>query len=116
VDGNFYYFKNIKNPIPELIFPIKSFLDFSYNVDFLPISKKNSKSKKLELLITNDKGIGVIHIEKAEEERFGIRQVKGKFNMIAYKNVSIIKKDKLEIFIKDENKANNNDTIDNFMG
>ena len=116
VDGNIYYVKNIKNPTPELIFPMKSLIDLSNNIDFLPISKNNSKSKKLELLITNDKGIGVIHIEKTDEGRFGIMPVEGKPNMMAYKNVHIIRKDKLEIFIKDENKTNNKDIKDNSMG
>ena len=108
VDGNFYYVNNIKNPTPELIFPMKSLLNFSNNVDFLPISKKYSRTKKLELIITNDKGNGVIHIEKTEDGRFGIKPVEGRPNMLAYKNMHIIKKDKLEIFIKDENRANNN--------
>ena len=102
-DGNFYYVNNIKNPTPELLFPMKSLLDFSNNVDFLPISARNSKSKKLELLITNDKGNGIIHIEKTEEGRFGIMPVKDNPNLIAYKNVHIIKRDKMEIFVKDDN-------------
>ena len=91
VEGNFYYIKNIKDPKPELIFPMKSLLDFSNNIDFLAIPSKNSKSKKLELLITNDNGYGVIHIEKSEEGRFGIKQVEGRPNAIAYKNVHIIR-------------------------
>ena len=106
-DGNIYYVNNIKNPIPELLFPMKSLLDFSNNVDFLPISARNSKSKKLELLIINDKGNGIIHIEKTEEGRFGIMPVKDNPNLIAYKNVHIIKRDKLEIFVKDDNNKGN---------
>ena len=117
VEGNFYYVKNIKNPQPEIIFPMKSLLDFSNNIDFLAIPSKNSKSKKLELLITNDKGNGVIHIEKSEEGRFGIRPVEGNPNAIAYKNVHIIKKDQLEVFIKDKNeKSSKLDNDEDSMG
>ena len=117
VEGNFYYIKNIKDPKPELIFPMKSLLDFSNNIDFLAIPSKNSKSKKLELLITNDNGYGVIHIEKSEEGRFGIKQVEGRPNAIAYKNVHIIKKDRMEMFIKDENDKNSKkENIDDKMG
>jgi len=110
-EGNFYYVNNIKNPIPELIFPMKSLLNFSNNVEFLAISSKISKSKNLELLVTNEKGNGVIHIEKTEEGKFGIMPAKNKSNAIAYKNIHIIKKDKLETFIKDEKekKLENND-------
>ena len=117
VEGNFYYVKNIKNPQPEIFFPMKSLLDFSNNIDFLAIPSKNSKSKKLELLITNDKGNGVIHIEKSEEGRFGIRSVEGNPNAIAYKNVHIIKKDQLEVFIKDKNeKSSKLDNDEDSMG
>ena len=117
VEGNFYYVKNIKNPQPEIIFPMKSLLDFSNNIDFLAIPSKNSKSKKLELLITNDKGNGVIHIEKSEEGRFWIRPIEGNPNAIAYKNVHIIKKDQLEVFIKDKNeKSSKLDNDEDSMG
>ena len=115
-DGNIYYIENIKDPIPELFFPMKSLLDFSNKVDFLAIPKSNSKSKKLELLITNDIGNGVIHIEQTEEGRFGIMPAKNNKNAIAYKNVHIIKKDKLETFIKgnkEDNENNENKNIEN---
>ena len=116
IEGNFFYVSDIKNPSPELFFPMKSLLDFSNNVDFLLIPKNKSKSRKLELLITNDNGNGVIHIEKSEEGRFGIKPVEGKSNEISYKNVRILKKDKLEIFIKENNKSSKHDINDENMG
>ena len=116
IEGNFYYVSDIKNPSPELFFPMKSLLDFSNNVDFLLIPKNKSKSRKLELLITNDNGNGVIHIEKSEEGRFGIKPVEGKSNEITYKNVHILRKDKLEIFIKENNKSSKHDINDENMG
>ena len=115
INGNFYYIKNIKNPNPELIIPIKSLLDFSNNIDFLPISSKNSKTQKLELLITNEKGNGVIHVVKNEEE-FDIKSNKGKPNF-DFKNVHILKNDKLDIYIKENNdKKSNLDKNDQNMG
>ncbi len=116
IEGNFFYVNDIKDPSPELIFPMKSLLDFSNNVDFILIPKNKSKSKKLELLITNDNGCGVIHIEKTEEGRFGIKPVKGNPNALAYKNVHIIKKDQLEIFVKDSDKGNKYDSNDENLG
>jgi hypothetical protein len=118
VDGNFFYVKDIKDPIPELLFPMKSLLDCSNNVDFLAIPAKISQSKKLELLITNDKGNGVIHIEKTEEGKFGIKPVEGNRNLIEIKNVHIIKRDKLEKFIKDEKAKKKNDNVidERYMG
>ena len=62
VDGNIYHIPNIKNPVPELIVPIKTLLDFSNNIEFIIIPEENSRSRKLELLITNDKGDGVIQV------------------------------------------------------
>ena len=44
--GNFYYIKDIKNPIPELFFQMKSHLHFSNNIEFLIIPASVSKSKK----------------------------------------------------------------------
>jgi hypothetical protein len=117
IDGNFYYVQNIKNPNPELLFPMKSLLHFSNNIDFLPISSKYSKSKKIELLITNENGRGVIHIVKTEEGKFGIRPMEGKPNLIAYKNIHILKKDKLEVFSKENtDKKINIDKNDENMG
>ena len=116
INGNFYYINNIKNPNPELILPIKSLLDFSNNIDFLPISSKNSKTNKLELLITNEKGNGVIHVVKNEEE-FNKKSNQEKPNSLFLKNVHILKNDKLELFNKENNdKKSNLDKKNENMG
>ena len=63
LNGDFYYVPNIKNPTPQLFFAMKSLLEFSNEVDFILIPSNFSKSKKLELLITNQTGEGIVHIE-----------------------------------------------------
>ena len=106
-DGNFVYAKDIKNPIPKLIFPMTSLLHFSKNIEYLPIPPSKSKSKKLELLITNEKGDGVIHIEEPEEQnQFNMLPVEGRSDVLECKGFSIIIKDKIEPYFYnvDENK------------
>ena len=63
---NFYYIKNIKNIEPIFVCNT-GMLGSSPNIDFLVISSDNSKSKRIELLITNENGNGVFHIEQKEE-------------------------------------------------
>ena len=58
----------------------------------------------------------MIDHEKTEEGRFGIKPVKGNPNALAYKNVQIIKKDQLEIFVKDSDKGNKYDSNDENLG
>ena len=96
-DGNFQLINDIKDAKPVLLFPMKSLLNFSNNVDFLPIPSKNSKSGKIELLITNEKNIGVIHIVFSNEKNIEIKanEVTGE---IEYEGVSTIINDKLEPF------------------
>ena len=112
VDGNIYQIQNIKNPIPELIIPIKSLLDFSNSIKYIIIPEEQSRSRKLELIITNDKGNGIIQVVKSEEGKFGIMPVDNDSNKIAYKNINIIKNDKLETLIIEE-KENENKKEDN---
>ena len=112
VDGNIYQIHNIKNPIPELIIPIKSLLDFSNSIKYIIIPEEQSRSRKLELIITNDKGNGIIQVVKSEEGKFGIMPVDNDSNKIAYKNINIIKNDKLETLIIEE-KENENKKEDN---
>ena len=97
--GNFYYVKDIKNPIPELFFQMKTLLRFSNNIDFLIIPSQVSKSGNIELLITNEKGSGAIHVEKCEDARYFIMPIDESSKVFAYKGISIIKKDKLEPYI-----------------
>ena len=97
VDNNFVYAKDIKDPIPKILFPI-SLLGFSSNVDFLAIPPSKSKSKKLELLITNEKGDGLIHIEETEGDgQFSLIPVEGTGQMEC-KGASIIIKNRVETY------------------
>ena len=107
VDGNIYHIPDIKNPIPELIIPIKTLLDFSNNIDFITIPEENSRSRKLELLVINDKGDGVIQVIKSEEGKLGIMPVDMDSNKIAYKNINIIRNTSIETFIIEDNQKEN---------
>lgn len=94
VDQNFYYAKDIKNPVPKLIFPM-SLLKFSNNVDFLVIPASHSNSKKIELLITNDLGKGIIHIVITDEDegQFPALPKEGDPSKLVCTGVTRIKKD-----------------------
>ena len=60
---NFYYIKDIKDPTPIFMFST-GIINISQDFDFLMISPDNSSSGKLELLMTNEKGDGVLHTEQ----------------------------------------------------
>ena len=115
VEGNIYQVPNIKNPKPELFIPIRSLLDFSNNIDFIIIPEELSRTKKLELLITNDKDNGVIQAIKSEDGKFGIMPLNNDSDKLAYKNLNVIKNDKIEVMVKEDfdsnNSANNNNQI-----
>ena len=102
VDGNFLYSKDIKNPVPKLIFPMGSLLQFTNNVEFLTIPSNKSKSQRLELLIINQKGDGVIHIEDTEGEgQFSLTPVENEPGKMECKGASIIIKNKVETYYLD---------------
>ena len=90
--GIFYLVKNLKNPELIKFFPMKEILNFSNNIDFLIIPSASSKSKNVELLITIEKGIGILHIEQNKEF------IKDN-NKDTVKGVSIIINDKIEPYI-----------------
>ena len=98
--GFFYLVKNIKTPELVKFFPMKEILDFSNDIDFLVIPATCSKSKNIELLITNEKGNGVIHVEQKKEF------IKDN-NKDTIKGLSIITNDKIEPY--NINNANNED-------
>ena len=102
LQGNFYYVKDIKNPIPELFFQMKSLLHFSIKIEFLIIPASVSNSGNIELLITNEKGHGVIHVEKMEDARYYILPKDENSQVFIYKGISTIKKDILEPYILGE--------------
>ena len=60
--GAFYYIKDFKNIIPKSMFQMKSILEFSNDVDFIAIPPQASKSEKLELLFSNEKADGAVHV------------------------------------------------------
>ena len=105
--GIFYLVKNIKNPELFKFFPMKDILGFSSDIEFLIIPASNSKSKKNELLITNENGPGVIHFTPSGDEFSNENNSK-------IEGLSIILKDKLELYnlnkseIKEENSSDPN--------
>ena len=109
--GIFYYVNDIKNPELFKFFPMKEILGFSNNVEFLIIPGSNSKSKKNELLITNEKGPGVIHFTPSGTEFTNENKNK-------IEGLSIILKDKTEIYNlnQTENKEENNIEVGNSLG
>ena len=68
--GIFYYIKDFKNIVPKSIFHMKSLLEFSNidNVDFMGIPPETSRSGKLELIFTNEKGEGIVNITEQPEK------------------------------------------------
>ena len=112
-EGNFYYVNDIKNPTPQLIFQMKSLLRFSNDVDFLIIPHEFSKSKKNELLISNEKKLGVIHVEISEDAIYTMVPYEEDMNNLIYQGISVIKKDKLEpCFIDDAIIKGDDNTLD----
>ena len=68
--GIFYYIKDFKNIIPKSIFHMKSLLEFTNinNADFIGIPPDTSRSGKLELIFTNEKGEGIINVTEQPEK------------------------------------------------
>lgn len=112
IHGNFYYIKDIKNPNPELFIDIKSQLHFSNDVEFLVIPASVSKTKNIELLITNEKGHGIIHVEKVEDAKYYIVPINENSEKLMYKGISILKKDKLEPFLLNQENINDMSSLD----
>ena len=99
LNGDFYYVPDIKNPFPQLFFAMKSLLEFSNEVDFILIPSNFSKSKKLELLITNQTGEGIVHIEQNDNGLFYFLPVENS-EILECKGVSILTGDKIEPYYK----------------
>ena len=64
--GNIYLIEDIKNAVPQFIVSIKGQLGFSNDIDFIGIPAKKSYSGQFEIIITNQNGEGVIHVEKQD--------------------------------------------------
>ena len=121
----FYYVKEFKNIYPIQIFQL-TLLEISGDVDFIGIPPSVSSSGKFELIFTNEKGNGVIHV---------IEQPKGFNYMISptedgsgikIDGVSVLENNELEPYTnKDNNEIdtntnvmienNKNDTIGNIV-
>ena len=104
--GIFYLVKDIKKPELKKFFPMKEILGFSNNIEFLIIPASNSKSKNIELLITNEKGTGVIHIEENINNEY-----KNEDNRESIKGISIIITDKIEQYIFNKNYEENKNNL-----
>ena len=64
--GNIYLVEDIKNQDPQFIISVSEQLGFTNDIDFIGIPSKKSLSEKFEILITNQKGEGVLHVVKQE--------------------------------------------------
>ena len=94
---NFYYIKNIKEPSSIFICNV-GILTLSQEMDFLIIPEETSKSNKIELLILNENGNGVVHIEqKIKEENFQLTITEEKTTEVI--GVDLILKGRLQPFI-----------------
>ena len=100
LNGDFYYVPDIKNPEPKLFLAMKSLFEFSNDVDFILIPKEFSRSKKLELLITNQTGEGIVHIEQNDNGQFFFIPVENSDTLLECKGVSILTGDQLEPYLK----------------
>ena len=108
-EGKIYYVKEIKNVIPDLVIDMRLILKFSNKIEFLVIPEDISQSKTIELLITNEKENGIIHIEKSEDGLYYIVPIdtkNSKTSIVGYKNISLLKKDKLEPYLLEDTNTN----------
>jgi len=108
-EGKIYYIKEIKNVIPDLVIDMRLILKFSNKIEFLVIPEDISQSKTIELLITNEKENGIIHIEKSEDGLYYIVPIEtknSKTSIVGYKNISLLKKDKLEPYLLEDTNTN----------
>ena len=101
LNGDFYFVRDIKDPKPQLFIAMKSLLEFTNDVDFILIPSNISSSKKLELLINNQTGEGIVHIEQNENGKFYFLPVDDS-DILECKGVSVMTRDKLEPYYKNK--------------
>ena len=113
--GVFYYVKDFKNIYPKSMFQMKSMLEFSNDVDFIPIPPQASKSGKMELLFSNEKGDGVIHImEQPDKYDYNILPIEiNNKTELTIDHVLELKETELKPYIKIENEDQNEIIINN---
>lgn len=98
--GNYYYIKDIKDPKPEMLLIMFMTLKFSNKIDFAIIPPDYSKSKTVELLLTNETGNGVIHIKQLPEgQNFQMKEV-GETGEKKYEGISVTYNGQLQDYIK----------------
>ena len=74
-EGTIYLIEDLKNPDPQFIISIKEQLGFTNDIDFIGIPARQTCSGKFEILIINQKGEGVLHVEKQEpKDKFSINK------------------------------------------
>lgn len=115
--GIFYYVPNIKDSKPEELFPMGHLLKFRNDIPFVVLPASKSKSRKIELIFTNDEGDGVVDVAMKEEGNFGVVPSADGKNLVI-KDVSKLVADKLEDYTMtaganpNENKAGSMGKID----
>ena len=69
--GSIYLVEELKNGEPQFIISVREQLGFTNDIDFIGIPANKTCSKKFELLITNQKGEGVLHVERQDLNKIG---------------------------------------------
>ena len=73
-EGTIYLIQNLKEPIPIFIISIKEQLGFTNDIDFIGIPASKSFSGNFEIIITNQKGEGVLY-RKRRSARYKKRDI-----------------------------------------
>ena len=112
-EGTIYLVENIKNPIPIFIISIKEQLGFTNDIDFIGIPASKSCSGNFEIIITNQKGEGVLHIERQEAEDTRRQTFRSEVKGHKYKkvNVNVINSPKLQKYSVYQNSPEQNNKI-----
>ena len=112
-EGTIYLIQNLKEPIPIFIISIKEQLGFTNDIDFIGIPASKSFSGNFEIIITNQKGEGVLHIEKGEvqDTRKGTFKIEIKGHKHKKVTVNLINSPKLQKFSVLQNFPEQNNKI-----
>jgi len=112
-EGTIYFIQNLKEPIPIFIISIKEQLGFTNDIDFIGIPASKSSSGNFEIIITNQNGEGVLHIEKGEvqDTRKGTFKIEIKGHKHKKVTVNVINSPKLPKFSVLQNFPEQNNKI-----
>ena len=106
--GNIYLAPDIKDPKPNFFINVKEKFNLSDEVDFLGIPSSQSSSGKVELIVINEKGKGVLHVVGTIEEDGGIKSERTNKNVsVSILNPEEDKEEKVDTKNNDPNQANN---------